>query len=402
MKSLHLTNYYHESSGGVRTLYQALLDAGNRLARPVRLVVPGTRDSVRDCGAYGRIYTIAAPRAPFDASYRLLYPHHYLPSFAGRIREILQVERPDVIEISDKYTLCYLAGIVRRGWIEGLGRPLLVGSSNERMDDGLAAVFGGRAVSRRFARWYMRRIYLPQFDYQLANSEYTAEEVSGNLEAHRAHRFRVVPPGVDARSFGPQHRDCAFRANLLTECRAAPDAALLLYVGRLSPEKNLPLLLDAAALLRDRAGLVLAGDGAQRAWLESEAVARHLPVRTIGHVESRHRLATLYASCDAFLHPNPREPFGIAPLEAMASGCPVVLPKSGGVLTYATAENAWLCQPSATDFAAAVARLMTEPEERQRRTAAGRATAWQYRWERVAQDYFTLLDDLRNEAEYAS
>ena len=62
-----------------------------------------------------------------------------------------------------------------------------------------------------------------------------------------------------------------------------------------------------------------------------------------GHVDAR-ALARLYASCDVFVHPNPREPFGIGPLEAMASGVPLVLPAAGGVLSYANADNAWLAR----------------------------------------------------------
>ena len=48
----------------------------------------------------------------------------------------------------------------------------------------------------------------------------------------------------------------------------------------------------------------------------------------------RETLATFYASADVFVHPNPREPFGIGPLEAMSSGVPVVMPAAGGVLEY--------------------------------------------------------------------
>ncbi len=61
-----------------------------------------------------------------------------------------------------------------------------------------------------------------------------------------------------------------------------------------------------------------------------------------GHVGARETLARLYASCDVFVHPNPREPFGIGPLEAMASGVPLVAPAAGGLLSYANDTNAWL------------------------------------------------------------
>ena len=64
IKTLHLTNAWHECSGGIATFYRALLDAGNRHKRPVRLVVPGPLDRVEEVGAFGRIYFVAAPKAP--------------------------------------------------------------------------------------------------------------------------------------------------------------------------------------------------------------------------------------------------------------------------------------------------------------------------------------------------
>jgi glycogen synthase len=59
-----------------------------------------------------------------------------------------------------------------------------------------------------------------------------------------------------------------------------------------------------------------------------------------------------------FVHPNPKEPFGIAPLEAMASGVPTVAPEAGGVLTYATNDNVWLVEPKAESFADAIREIV--------------------------------------------
>ena len=57
-------------------------------------------------------------------------------------------------------------------------------------------------------------------------------------------------------------------------------------------------------------------------------------------ISTKKLLADYYANADVFVHPNPKEPFGIAPLEAMASGVPTVAPDAGGILSYATDENA--------------------------------------------------------------
>lgn len=70
-KTLHLTNAYHEHSGGIRTMYHALLEQANREHRLMRLIVPASADGMERVGRFGVIYTILAPRAPVvDRRYR--------------------------------------------------------------------------------------------------------------------------------------------------------------------------------------------------------------------------------------------------------------------------------------------------------------------------------------------
>ena len=130
MKTLHLTNAYHPTSGGIRTFYEALLRDAEPHGRHVRLIVPGPRDRVDDISPYARIYTIAAPASPFvDRRYRLILPHRFLVPDRGPIWKILREEQPDLIEVCDKYALCYLAGVLRT-WSGR--RPVLAGLTCER------------------------------------------------------------------------------------------------------------------------------------------------------------------------------------------------------------------------------------------------------------------------------
>jgi glycosyltransferase involved in cell wall biosynthesis len=141
--------------------------------------------------------------------------------------------------------------------------------------------------------------------------------------------------------------------------------------------------------------LVIAGDGPMAAALREDA-ARRAPGRVLfwGHVANRETLARLYATCDVFVHPNPREPFGIGPLEAMASGLPVVAPNAGGLLSYANNRNAWLCEPTGDAFAAAVRAVCEQSREREARVAAARETAAGYGWASVTRTIFDLYDAL--------
>jgi alpha-1,6-mannosyltransferase len=401
IKTLHLTNAYHPTSGGIRTFYRALLARANDERRRMRLIVPGPADAIEEVGGFGRIYVVKSRPAPaFDRRYRMISPFAYLGA-SGRLREILRCEQPDLLEVCDKYSLFYLAALLRKQLIPGIKRPVLVALSCERMDDNVAAYASGRAVARWFSRQYLRRLYGPPFDAHIANSEYTADELRRALWDRDPGFIQVCPMGVDATAFGPVHRDRHLRRELLSRAGGTPESILLLYAGRLSPEKNPGLLIDMLAKLRqprpDRSEpdyrLVLAGDGPEAAPL-ARAAERRVPgaVLSMGVVQDRGTLARLYASADVFVHPNPREPFGIGPLEAMASRVPVVVPNAGGVLSYATYRTAWLASPDAESFAMAVRSVVTTPD--QARLAAAADVARAHDWSLVAGRFFKLYDEL--------
>ena len=413
IKTLHITNCYHASSGGIRTFYHALLDAANQRQREIRLVVPGPKDSIEEVGEFARIYTIAAPVSPFvDSRYRLLLPHLYALPYRSKLRQILEKERPGLVEVCDKYTLCFLPSVLRRGWIEGAPQAVLVGLSCERMDDNVSAFVSTGSLGRRFANWYMREVYAPRFDCHISNSQYTAGELMEALAERPDLPVHVCPMGVDCQHLSPRRREKTKRQALLSKFRntthAGENMRLLLYVGRISREKNISLLLEMMELLADRTAadyrLLVVGAGPLANWLEENA-ERRVPggVRLLGHVADRDRLADIFANCDALIHPNPREPFGIAPLEAMASGLPVVAPFSGGVLSYANEHNSWLADASGESFANSVRRIFADESARQSKVSRAMDTACEFSWARTATRFFDLYDDLhmrfRNSAE---
>ena len=401
MKTLHLTNAWHETSGGIATFYRALLRSAEILQQHVTIVVPGAADSIERTSDFGCVYSVKSPRSPLNRNYRLLMPQSYLRP-GGRIHQILRSERPDLVEVSDKYSLPYLAGLLRRGWLKGLEqRPTVVGLSCERMDDNVAAYLTRRSAGVSFCRAYMKWLYFPMCDQHIAVSTYTAEELERASRGHAKRRgVWICPMGVDCETFRPERRTPEARATLLGRAGAGPNSALLLYCGRLAPEKNVDLLLQTLAALRHNPNrechLLVAGDGPLRERLVADA-ARSAPGRAhfLGHVRDRDELADLFANCDAFIHPNPREPFGIAPLEAMASGVPLVAPSAGGVISYASAANSWLEPPEAGSFAAAVRAILNEPAERARRTERARQVAERHSWASIAVRYLRLYGELQ-------
>ncbi len=396
MTSVHITNAYHPASGGIRTFYHALLDGAQRARRRVVLIVPGAETEVVDRGPYARIHVIAAPRAPlFDRRYRMLLPHRYLPGTGSAIVDVLQREQPDVVEVCDKYTLPYLAAMLRRRWHRRVRRPTLVALSCERFDDNMAAYVSRSMAGRAFTRWYLRHIYGPPFDAHIAISEYTERELREALHDRPDGFIRRCPMGVHSDDFGARHGNADIRASLLGRCGGTADSVLLLYAGRVSPEKNVGLLVETLRALCGDGGrdfrMVVVGDGPLTPWLREQARGPLDGRLWACGALDRGTLAAYLASCDVFVHPNPREPFGIGPLEAMASGVPVVLPASGGVLEYATTSNAWLAEPTGAAFAAAVREAA---DGNAIRVAAARATALDFAWERVIPRYFALQDEL--------
>ena len=311
------------------------------------------------------------------------------------IRRILLAERPDVVEICDRYTLPYLGGLLRIGWLAGDGfHPAVVSLSCERLDDTVAAYLGRAGIGKTVSRSYMRWIYFPQADHHVTVSSYVSEEPSeASGEGHKVRRgVWVSPMGVDVDRFSPARRTREDREALAGLAGGDGRSVILLYAGRLAPEKNLELLLATVRRLIAGGGydfrLLIAGWGTLGGRLRKECAAS-LPDRVtfLGHRRGRNVLAGIYANCDAFIHPNPREPFGIALLEAMASGLPLVAPSSGGVTSYATHENAWLTDPTPEAFEAAVRRMLADPEARARKVEAARLTAEEHCWPNAAGRY---------------
>jgi alpha-1,6-mannosyltransferase len=404
IKTLHITNHYHPSSGGIRIFYRALLEAADRHQREVRLVVPGAKDSIEKVGAFGRIYTIAAPKCPvFDSRYRLLLPHLYALPYPSALRKILQEERPDLVEVCDKFALSCVPSVLRRNWIKGVSPAVLVGMSCERLDDNVSAYISAGPFALSLAKWYLKKMYVTRFDCHISNSEYTAGELMRALVNRPEIQVHVRPMGVQCSGFSPAHRTPSSREALLsrisTMATRAANSRLLLYVGRLSPEKNIDILVDMMEILAVDPSihyhLIFAGHGPRASWLEDIA-NRKAPgrIHLFGHIANREDLAELYANCDVLVHPNPREPFGIAPLEAMASGLPVVAPRSGGVLSYANPGNAWLVSPEGAAFAAGVREVFADETARKMKIEQALRTAANFDWPQVAAIFFDLYDNL--------
>jgi glycosyltransferase involved in cell wall biosynthesis len=137
-------------------------------------------------------------------------------------------------------------------------------------------------------------------------------------------RVRIWVGGVDADEFHPRRASPAMRSRL---SGGEPARPLLLFVGRLSAEKNLTVLPDFIRK-HPEYRLAVIGDGPLRAELERQCAG--LPVHFTGYLHGE-ELAAAYASSDVLVYPSRTETLGLSVLEAMATGCPVVVANAGGL-----------------------------------------------------------------------
>lgn len=183
------------------------------------------------------------------------------------------------------------------------------------------------------------------------------------------------------------------------------DGEYLLYFGRLDWfQKGLDVLLDAVALLvRDRPGLELriAGRGkdAERVRERARQLGVLGNIRMLGAVSDQERQALL-AGARVMLMPSRFEGFGMVAAEAMAAGVPLVAAAAGSLPEVVSADGGVLVPPGdAAALASAVARLLSDAEERAALSRSARRSAERFRWDAVARQHLNFLHHIHRDAE---
>jgi glycosyltransferase involved in cell wall biosynthesis len=195
------------------------------------------------------------------------------------------------------------------------------------------------------------------------------------LEQNGFRHVQVWPRGVDTVRFHPDKRSDSWRRRL---CGGEPEKILLLYVGRVSYEKRIDWVrpvLDALPGVR----FAVVGDGPARKSLERKYGDSETVFTGYLHGED---LAHAYASADMFVFASQYETVGNVILEAMASGLPVVAPRSGGPLDHVShGSNGLLFDPDdQNDFISAVGRIVSHPARMHSMGREGRGYAEQQDW----------------------
>jgi alpha-1,6-mannosyltransferase len=333
---------YAPKSGGVKRYLTAKRAWLERRRSDIRhtLVVPGAHTRADGPG----LVSVAAARLPFGDGYRM-------PASVNKWETVLKVLAPDVIEAGDVFVPGHAA--LEAG--DSLGVPV-VGFCHTDAAALAALHLGDWAEGPTFNFWAQA---YSRFDQVVAPSWYTASR----LAEAGVERVSVHPLGVDTEIFHPGRGD---RERLMRRLELPADARLLVFAGRPAREKNVDSMIEAVERLGDPYRLVLVGAGAG---------SKPSPqVINLDFEREPQRLAAIIASCDAFLHGNENEIFGLVVLEAMAAGLPVVGPNKGGVgelIDEAVGQRAASSDPA--DLAEAIEALFARDVESISRAARLRA-----------------------------
>ena len=282
---------------------------------------PGADKHLRtSCGRRVRVRRIASAPMPGYTEVRIA------TTSAATLRRRIDEFAPDVIHLASPMILGGRAVVAA----QKAGVPTVAVYQTDI--PGYTARYGMPFLEN--ASWQLLRDVHNRATLNLAPSTATRDQM---LE-HGIERVHLWRRGVDTSLFSPSLRSAKLRARY-----AEPEEKLMVYVGRLAPEKQVADL----RVLHDMPGvrLLIVGDGPER-----DALRRDMPRARFAGFRSGTDLAAHLASADLFVHPGELETFGQTIQEAMASGLPVIAPRRGGPVDLVTpSRTGWLYTPGMLD-----------------------------------------------------
>ncbi|MET9268848.1 glycosyltransferase [Kribbella sp. NPDC003557] len=385
LRIAQLANFVGPTSGGMRTaiehIGQGYVEAGAE-----RIVItPGERDSVVET-ELGTIVRVKAPKV--SGGYRLI-------TTPWTVIDVLKRFRPTTVEISDKSTLLPVARWARKNDIgtvlfshERLDAMLALGAARPGQLGGNDVLRPGRMLGVGTQWWGADGVKYSQLGmvatvaalYKILGRTYDAVVVTSRYAAAEFDEVTTplvrIPLGVDLDTFHPSLGS------------PSDDGVLkLVHAGRLSREKSPHLAVATAAELHRR-GVNVRMDvyGTGPHLDELIEIAGDAPVTFHGYVDGRRTLAKHLAEADVALSVCPGETFGLAVLEALAAGTPVVTANTGGARELVDDSCGRWAPANPVALADAVLALAQHPNRR----AAARHRAELYTWQSCIDRMLTL------------
>jgi len=380
MKVLDVTEFYSQRGGGVRSHLTLKGHILCQWGHDHVVVAPGPTDetalldekgpasstSTGETRGSATVIRIGGRALPYDPTYHLLWR-------VDKVRAIVRREHPDVLEIISPYVAAASALACPR---KDFGVRTFLWHA-DFIDTYLRVMLERRPWWRGRAAdvmleplWALVRRIGAGCDATICGARWQVDK----LTQHGVPRVVHVPFGVDKAVFNPGARDPDARRALLASFDGAGGnidehargggPRLVVAIGRFAWEKRWDVVLDAYVRLAERvpARLICFGDGPERKAMQAR-VAGRADIRFEGFLTDRPALARALASADLLLHSCPFETFGLGVAEAVASGCPVVVPDQGGAAELAFGDSSVkyrALDPEAC-AAAAIALLERDP-----------------------------------------
>ncbi len=366
-----VTETYVPDVNGVANSLRQLLKS---LSADIRIQIIRTRPDQDWCPEHEEVWTPGV-RIPMYPDLQLGLP------VRRRITRVWDSYQPDVVYIATEGPL---------GWA----------AFNEARLRGIPVVSAFHTNFHRYSGYYgigwlktLALAWLRRFHNRTARTIVPSADVAGDLRDSGFQRVEVLPHGVDCQLFHPQARS----SHLREQWGADRETPVLLYVGRIAAEKNIPLAIKAwqrACLSRPDTRLVMVGDGPLRAELQQQ-----YPQIVFAGVQTGEALARYFASADAFIFPSLTETFGLVVLEAMASGLPVVaFDMAAAALHVCSGVNGELAKcTNDEEFIQATLALLASDVKKQGLEA--RKEAEKASWQSVAGRFERILHEVIREAE---
>jgi alpha-1,6-mannosyltransferase len=382
MKVCDLTQFYSPFSGGVKRYIEEKRKYANALGHEHLLIVPGKRtERIETPG--GKTFLIGSPLVSRTSRYRALFN-------LNAVEEILEREKPDVIESSDPYQIAWKA--IMSG--KALRIPV-VGFYHSHFPEAYLRTtmkyLGETAtnVMMEVAKNYVRNLY-NHFRKTFVPSTGLAQVLSN----WGVENVVLCELGVDIAIFTKALDKFATR----TDFGIPKDRTVLLYVGRLAAEKNVKTLFEAFTLLAEEAPgrfhLFIVGDGHYRD--EVMELRKSTGAMTwLSYCSDQQQLAKIYRAADLFVHPGVQETFGLVALESQACGTPVVGIHGSYMDRIIFADQTHWAKENSPESLAAAIRAMIKTDLGAAGNEASRRVIQRYSWRKVFDRMFEIYQKVR-------
>jgi glycosyltransferase involved in cell wall biosynthesis len=373
-----VTETYPPEVNGVSSTLAHLVSGLRAQGHTVSLVRPRQQDS--DCAGSGQDSRLTLVRGLPLPGYKGL--QFGLPAGAALERSWLR-DRPDAVYVATEGPL----GVSAARMARRMGIPAFSGFHTNY-----------HSYSKHYRlgwleQWVMR--YLRAFHNRTTGTLVPSPELRERLQAVGFKNVSILGRGVDSKMFAPERRCAEMR-----RCWGLSDKEIaVLYVGRLAPDKNLGLAIDAYRAMRrvrDSIRFIIVGDGPLHASLQREH-----PDLVFSGLQTGGQLARHYASADVFLFPSETETFGNVTLEAMASGLVVVAYNYAAAKIHITHGETGVLVPYAdsTAFIESAARLVLKPQSLHQIRRQAREYAVSIGWPEVVASFAALLTGARTQSQ---